>query len=73
MEKYIVDRIEGDFAVLENENSSFKDVELNLIEGCREGDVVIFENGKYRVDKVLTMERKTVIAEKMRKLFGKNH
>lgn len=73
MEKYIVDRIEGDFAVLESENSAMKDVELNLIEGCSEGDVVIFENGKYRIDEILTMERKTIIAEKMRKLFGEKH
>ena len=73
MEKYIVDRIEGDFAILESENSTLKDVEIDCIKGCKEGDVVIFENGKYRIDEMLTMERKAIISEKMRKLFGENH
>lgn len=70
MEKYIIDRIEGRIAVLENEDGSMKDVEAALIEGCREGGVVIFENGVYKVDEQQTSERKKLISEKMKKLFG---
>ena len=73
MEKYIVDRIEGKIAVLENEDGSMKDVEAALIENCREGSVVIFENGVYKTDEELTLERKNIISKKMKKLFGEKY
>jgi len=70
MEKYIIDRIEGNIAVLENEDGTIKDVDAALIEDCREGCVVIFENGIYKVDEKQTAQRKKLISEKMKKLFG---
>ena len=70
MEKYIIDRIEGKIAVLENEDGSMKDVEAALIDGCREGCVVIFENGVYKIDEKQTAKRKKLITEKIKKLFG---
>ena len=70
MEKYIIDRIEGKIAVLENEDGSMKDVEAALIYGCREGCVVIFENGVYKIDEKQTAQRKKLISEKIKKLFG---
>lgn len=69
MEKYIIDRIEGDTAVLECENGSMTDISAALIESCHEGDVVIHENGVWRVDEALTEQRKEIIKEKMKKLF----
>lgn len=70
MEKYIIDRFEEEYAVLESEDGITKDVLRSAIADCAEGDVVIEENGIYRVDKEKTEQRKHIIAEKMRKLFG---
>lgn len=69
MEKYIVDRFEGDFAVLEKEDGGTVDVKRELLEGACEGDAVIFENGEYIIDAVETQMRRKNIEEKMRKLF----
>ena len=69
MKKYIIDRFEENFAVLEKEECGTIDVERNLIPEGKEGDVVIFENGNYRVDSEETAKRKELIKEKMRKLF----
>lgn len=69
MEKYIIDRFEGDFAVLEKEDGGTVDVKKELLEGACEGDVVIFEKGKYIIDAKETQMRKKNIEEKMRNLF----
>ena len=71
MEKYIVDRFEGDFAVLEKEIGETVDVCKELLPYAKEGDVLIFENGVYRVDNEETQKRKAMIEEKFRKLFEK--
>ena len=69
MEKYIIDRFEEEYLVLEKETGEIKDVLKDEIPDAKEGDVVIFENGKYTVDKEETEKRKKIIAEKLRKLF----
>ena len=47
----IVNRIEDGIAVIEEENSRF-DVPVSMLgENVREGDVVIFTDGKYVTDK----------------------
>ena len=71
MEKYIVDRFEGDFAVLEKESGGTIDVPKEDIPDAKEGDVLILENGIYKVSMEETQRRKELIAEKMRKLFEK--
>ena len=71
MEKYIVDRVEGDFAVLEKESGGTIDVPKKDIPDAKEGDVLILENGIYKVSLEETQRRKELIAEKMRKLFEK--
>lgn len=71
MEKYIIDRFEGEFAVLERESGGTKDIPKAQLPGAREGDVIIFEGGTYRIDKEETQKRKELIAEKMHKLFEK--
>lgn len=72
MERYIIDRFEGDFAVLESEKGGTIDVLKADLPHVEEGDVLVFENGFYRVDKEETLKRRELIAEKMRKLFEKN-
>ena len=72
MEKYIIDRFEAQYAVLETSNGTTKNVLRKNIPGCREGDVVVFQNGLYCINKEETLARKKTIQEKMRKLFEKN-
>lgn len=69
MERFIIDRIEGDFAVLEREDGKIKAVPAVIIENSKEGDAVIFEDGKYIVDEEETKRRKKNIEEKMNRLF----
>ncbi len=72
MERYVIDRFEGDFAVLEREEGGTVDILKSDLPETTEGDVIIFENGVYRVDKEETLRRQELTLEKMRKLFEKN-
>lgn len=69
MERYIVDRFEGEYAVLEKEDGTTIDVLKELISGA-EGDVVVLKDGEYYADEEQTLARRRMIEEKMRKLFG---
>ena len=69
MEKYIVDRFEDDFIVLEKESGGTTDIPRELLD-AKEGDVVIYDNGIYRIDKELTKKRKALMKEKMARLFS---
>lgn len=67
--KFILDRFEGDYAVLEKEEGGTIDILKEKVNGAREGDVLLFEKGKYTVSEEETHIRKKRIEEKMRKLF----
>ena len=69
MEKYILDRFEESFAVLEKEDGSIAVIEKNLLCRANEGDVIIFTDGKYVVDENETEQRKAAIIEKAKKVF----
>ena len=69
MERYIVDRFEGEYAVLEKEDGTTIDVLKELVSGV-EGDVVVLKDGEYHADEEQTLARRRMIEEKMRKLFG---
>ncbi len=57
--KLIVDRIEGNFAVCENENKQMIDIPLiDLPEKIKEGSVLSEENGVYSVDEAAEAERR---------------
>ena len=71
MEKYIVDRFEEDFVVLEKKSGESFDVKKTLLPDAKPGDVVFERDGVFFVDREATLERKAVISEKHRKLFGK--
>lgn len=73
LEKFIIDRIEGDFAVLEKETGGTIDVPLSLIKNAKEGDAVLFDGEKYTINEKETNERKKRIQEKMKMLFGKDN
>ena len=69
--KYVIDRFEGEFAVLEKEEGGTFDVPKSELGDAKEGDVVLLDDGVYIVDAEETRKRKEMIAEKMRKLFGR--
>ncbi|MBL4930200.1 DUF3006 domain-containing protein [Clostridium paridis] len=60
--KYIIDRIEGDFAVCENDAGELKDIDISLILGeVASGKVIISKNESYVVDERLTKQREEEI------------
>ena len=71
MEKYILDRFEENFAVLEKKSGGTIDVNIDLIENAKEGDVIVEKDGKYFVDEKATLERKALMEEKRKRLFGR--
>lgn len=62
--KYIIDRFEGDFAVLEIEKGKFVNMPKIFLEEAKEGDVVVIT-----IDKSETKERKEKIENLMNDLF----
>ena len=70
MKKYIVDRFEEDFAVLEKEEGGTADIPKSLLPGAKKGDVIIEKDGKFFVDEKRTEERKISVMAKIRRLFG---
>lgn len=71
MERYIVDRFQEDFIVLERETGGSINIKRELLPHVQRGDVLTEENGVFLIDEQETLERKTRIYEKMNKLFEK--
>ena len=68
MKRFIVDRIEGDRAVLECENGDMVSMELtSLPQNLREGDVIRFSADSCFLNEEETERRR----QKIRKLMGK--
>jgi 3-phosphoglycerate kinase len=68
--KYIIDRFEGDLAVCETEDGKMVDIEKSkLPKNAEVGDVIILENGRFRVDKEETDKRRKEIEDLMNELF----
>lgn len=72
MKNYVVDRVEGGFAVLEASAGHMENIPLHkLPQGVKEGDVLSFdeENGTFSIDASATQERAAKIKELMDGLF----
>ena len=61
----IIDRFEGEFAVVETEQGGFADLPRVLVPEAKEGDVV-----NITVDPVATAKRKQAVEELMKDLFS---
>lgn len=62
--KGIIDRFEGDYAVVEFEGRKMKDIlREEIVPEAKEGDVIILVGGKYQVDQEETQKRKVEIAK----------
>ena len=62
--KVIIDRFEGDFAVVEIDEGNFVNLPALLVKGAREGDVVSIE-----ILKDESLERKKNLEKRLKKLF----
>lgn len=61
----VIDRFEGDYAVVEFEGKEMQDIEKILLPPeAKEGDVIVLINGKYVIDKEETAKRR-LAAEKL--------
>lgn len=70
MKKFIVDRIEGDKAVLECENKDTAVFDItSLPKGIKEGDVLVFEAGSCYLNEEETQRRREKIRTLMSSLF----
>lgn len=67
---FIIDRFEGDFAVVENtEDENMIQIEKKMIdEAAREGDVIFLSEGKYKVDIEATERRRREVLELLRNI-----
>ena len=70
--EYIIDRFEENIAVCQNViNDEIKNIERGFLpEETKEGDVIVFSDGKYFLDREKTEERKRLIKEKFDSLWG---
>ncbi|WP_303805296.1 DUF3006 domain-containing protein [Ruminococcus flavefaciens] len=68
----IIDRFEGEYAVLETD-SGMKNVLRDMLpEEAREGDVVELKNGAYTINKKAAEKRRRELREKLKKLQKEN-
>ena len=69
-EKYIIDRIEGKYAVLEKENGDMCKILIENIEGLfNEGDILVKEGQCFKVDEEFTKARKDKINNIMKDMW----
>ena len=69
MKRGIIDRFEGELAVIEINNSTIDVPKSKLPATAKEGDVLIIEDDNYTIDKDETAKRRREVQDLMDKLF----
>ncbi|MDR4173958.1 DUF3006 domain-containing protein [Bacillus nitratireducens] len=69
MKRGIIDRFEGELAVIEINNSTIDVPKAKLPSAAKEGDVLIIEDDTYTIDKNETDKRRREVQDLMDKLF----
>ncbi|HDR7621848.1 DUF3006 domain-containing protein [Bacillus mycoides] len=69
MKRGIIDRFEGELAVIEINNSTIDVPKSKLPSTAKEGDVLIIEGDKYTIDKDETDKKRREVQDLMDKLF----
>ncbi len=70
MERYTVDRIEDGIVVLEKEDLTHMEISASAFDfGVKEGNVLLFENGRFTVDEAYESERRRRIFSKQKNIF----
>lgn len=68
---YIIDRIEGDYVILESDDGSMKEIKSSEIQGSfTEGDILLMEEGYFIVSEELTEERKKHIEDILKDMWS---
>ncbi|MHB1651780.1 MAG: DUF3006 domain-containing protein [Desulfitobacteriaceae bacterium] len=69
--KGIIDRFEGNMAVVEMVGRKMQDIpRVKLPPDAKEGDVIVEENGVYRIDEVETQRRREEIEKLSKDLWN---
>ncbi len=69
-DKYIIDRIEGNYAIIEKENGDMYKISIKNIRGdFKEADILISKNEYFEVDKSFTLNKKNKIKENMKDMW----
>ena len=69
-EKYIIDRIEGNYAIIEKENGDMYKISIENIKGdFKDGDVLINKGEYFEIDKKFTLNRKNEINDSMKNMW----
>lgn len=69
-ERYIIDRIEDKFAIVEKENGDMYKISVNSIRGnFEEGDILISKDEYFEIDKSFTLNRKKEMDEIMKDMW----
>ena len=73
--KYIVDRIEDNIVVLENQDTKeIINIDISLLpKKIKEGNILIYKNNSYYIDKEAEIKRRKEILEKFKKLRNKTN
>lgn len=67
---FVIDRFEGDIAVLEDADGKMVDVARGLLpKGAKEGDCLVLDGARYVLDEAETKERAARIQRKMDALW----
>lgn len=70
MDQYTLDRIEGNYVILEDKNGDILEVSIDKIEGSfKEGDILVKNKENFIVDKHFTKERKDKIENMMKNIW----
>ena len=70
MERYTVDRIEDGIVVLEKEDLTHIELPASDFNfSIKEGNVLLFENGRFTVDEAYESERRRKIFSKQKNIF----
>lgn len=71
---YVIDRIEGEYAILYDENKNTKEVKINeLYSNVKEGDWIEFDNGNYTFNEELTDKMRKRNSDLLKKLKNKRN
>lgn len=69
-EKYIIDRVEGNYAIIEKENGDMSKISIENIKGdFKDGDILINKGEYFEIDKKFTLNRKDQINDSMKNMW----
>ena len=69
-EKYIIDRVEGNYAIVEKENGDMYKISIENIKGnFNEGDILITRGEYFEIDKKFTLNREDEIKASMKNMW----